>query len=257
MLLLDESGPALEAARQLAAPAGAGPVTAVLLKGWQADGGSAGVEVGGVLDWPGHSVSVFYFGDLGPKDLFAAFVHADPVGQVRQVALSCVLAADCVRERLERLALKVELPVGVLSDQPRVMGTVFSHQRSTRPSVLRDDLAQPGGVRDIDSLPLHPRSRIDANDELAFSSWRRLADPLILRGHPCQFGRQDVIHSKTVTRPRQHGKKATLDARRSSFSTTAGGQAFATARAQKLWELCTAGNPGARDVPNAHLLRKP
>ena len=65
--------------RQLATPARAGPVTTVFLERGQVDASSAGVEVGGVLDWPRHSVSVLDFGDLGPKDLFAAFIHADPV----------------------------------------------------------------------------------------------------------------------------------------------------------------------------------
>ena len=59
---------------QLGTASRAGPVAAVLLERCETDASSAGVEVCGVLNWPGHAVSIFDLGDLGPKDLLTAFV---------------------------------------------------------------------------------------------------------------------------------------------------------------------------------------
>jgi len=56
------------------------------------------------------------------------------------------------------------------------MCAFVSDQRAAGPAVLRDNLAQPIGVRDVDSAPLQRRLGIHTTDELEPLSLWRLAD---------------------------------------------------------------------------------
>jgi hypothetical protein len=66
-----------------------------------------------------------------------------------------VAVVDGPLEQRERLALKVELLVGVLCDQPCRLCTFLADARSSRPAMFSDDRSQPVGICHVDAGGLH------------------------------------------------------------------------------------------------------
>lgn len=86
------------------------------------------------------------------------------------------------------MALEVELAIRVLRQQPGMLGALFTHQRSTRPASLCDDLAQAVGVCHIHTDKRHPLLTAQRTGEVLPVHARR-ADPLIRLGESRQLFR--------------------------------------------------------------------
>ena len=105
----------------------------------------------------------------------------------------CVAVVDGPLEQRERLALKVELVVGVLRDQPCRLGTFIADEHSSRPAMLGDDRSQPVGICDVDAGGLHTFGHRQEPHEFGGIGGRR-PDALILGRHSGQLGREREIH---------------------------------------------------------------
>jgi hypothetical protein len=78
-----------------------------------------------------------------------------------------VAGLDGMAKDAQEQPLTVELLVGVLRDQPCMVGAFFANQRPARPSNLGDNLPQAISVRDLDARMVNPVLECEASCEPA------------------------------------------------------------------------------------------
>ena len=69
--------------------------------------------------------------------------------------LGRIAGGDGLLELREKQSLAVELVIGVLREQPRMLSALLSYERDTGPSVFAHDRAQTIGVRNVHASGVH------------------------------------------------------------------------------------------------------
>ncbi len=84
--------------------------------------------------------------------------------------------------------------VGVLCDQPSVVGALISDQRAARPAVAGENRSQPLGIFGVHASELPRRLWIRTHHERIELTHRQPAGPLVFRCHVGERRGQLVIH---------------------------------------------------------------
>lgn len=108
-----------------------------------------------------------------------------------------IASVDGRLERLEKHPLAVELVIGVLCQQPCVLGALLTDEHSPRPSELGNDRSQTIRVRDAHALQLD--SLLKRHPMCKHTRLPRGPHALIDIDHRRQLGHQAIVHGADAT----------------------------------------------------------
>lgn len=140
-------------------------------------------------------------GELGAVQLRLPGRYPHPILQVGQVRPGRLPLIDRAAQGIQECSLPNGIVVGVLGQQPRRRGAVFTGQRLPRPASGAEDFPEPPGVVLVDALPFC-RYLVGKPDRVLSLGWgNQCADPLILITPDEQLAPQFLIHA--VISPRR------------------------------------------------------
>nr|WSX49297.1 hypothetical protein OG409_10240 [Streptomyces sp. NBC_00974] len=100
------------------------------------------------------------------------------IGEVREVSGWCVTRTDGGPQEFEGFALEGRVAVGVLDEEPCIVGTLLADQRNAGPAVLGDDFLEPYSVFGVDSYEVTGLTTVE----------KLLTCCLFSRGTPVELG---------------------------------------------------------------------